>query len=237
MIRNAIHQTFSDVLTLPISGGSELVAQARRDVEAVVDLQDLGLSTIRSEEGASARSLRLEDVFGRRLATLNPDARRLLESACIAVDPISYSVAKNAVKLKSGDLTENLRMLSANHLIRSAGGDKEDHFEPYHSRIREIVVSTLSRARCAEVHREIAVALNASGDASNEALAHHWSGAGETNRAAKHARLAGDRAMASTDFEAASAWYRKAVAVATKQVHDSRKCAAPASISGTCTDV
>lgn len=42
----------SDVLTLPISGGSELVAQARRDVEAVVDLQDLGLSTIRSEEDA-----------------------------------------------------------------------------------------------------------------------------------------------------------------------------------------
>ncbi len=38
-----------DVATVPIGGGSELAAEDRRDVEAVVDLRDLGLTYIRPE--------------------------------------------------------------------------------------------------------------------------------------------------------------------------------------------
>ena len=38
-----------DVRTVPIGGGSDLVARRRRDVEAVVDLRDLGLSYIRRD--------------------------------------------------------------------------------------------------------------------------------------------------------------------------------------------
>ena len=166
---------------------------------------------VRSEEGAAAQSLRLEDVFSRRLATLEPNARLLLECACVAGDPIPYSVAQNSLKLKSEKLSECIRLLGAKRLLRSAGGDKEDHFEPYHARIREIVVSMLSDSRRAEYHHDIAVALGATGTASDEALARHWSGAGEAARASRHAQLAGDKAMASTDFEAASAWYRNAV--------------------------
>ena len=41
-----------NVLTVPIGGGSELVAEGRRDVEAVVDLRDLGLTYIRHEGDA-----------------------------------------------------------------------------------------------------------------------------------------------------------------------------------------
>jgi len=41
-----------NVLTVPIGGGSELVAEDRRDVEAVVDLRDLGLTYIRHEGDA-----------------------------------------------------------------------------------------------------------------------------------------------------------------------------------------
>jgi len=37
----------SHVRTVPIGGGSKLIAEARRDVEAVVDLRDLNLSSIR----------------------------------------------------------------------------------------------------------------------------------------------------------------------------------------------
>jgi len=39
----------SDVVTIPLGGGSHLVAGGRRDVQAVVDLRDLGLTYIRRE--------------------------------------------------------------------------------------------------------------------------------------------------------------------------------------------
>ncbi len=41
-----------DVVTVPLGGGSALIAEGRRDVEAVVDLRDLGLSYIRGEGDA-----------------------------------------------------------------------------------------------------------------------------------------------------------------------------------------
>lgn len=41
-----------EVVTAPIGGGSELVAEHRRDVEAVVDLRDLGLTYVRREGDA-----------------------------------------------------------------------------------------------------------------------------------------------------------------------------------------
>ncbi len=42
----------SSVTTVPIGGGSQLAAQRGRDVEAVVDLRDLGLSYVRGEGNA-----------------------------------------------------------------------------------------------------------------------------------------------------------------------------------------
>jgi len=42
----------SDVTTVPIGGGSDLIAEDSRDVEAVVDLQDLNLSYVRKEADA-----------------------------------------------------------------------------------------------------------------------------------------------------------------------------------------
>lgn len=41
----------SNVRTVPIGGGSELIAEARRGVEAVVDLRDLNLSYIQRDAG------------------------------------------------------------------------------------------------------------------------------------------------------------------------------------------
>jgi serine/threonine protein kinase len=205
------------------SGEAEQISRLTAECEGNPFLLSELARYVRSEEGAAAQSLRLEDVFSRRLATLNPDARLLLEFACIAGEPLSVAVARHAVKLKPENLSENLRMLNANRLIRSAGGKKEDHFEPYHSRIQEIVVSTLSTSRLAELHRDVAVALGAAGEASDEALARHWSGAGEANRAANHAKLAGDKAMTSTDFEAASAWYRVAVEQGSHTADESRR--------------
>ncbi|HLF28910.1 MAG TPA: FAD binding domain-containing protein [Anaerolineae bacterium] len=42
--------TRSDVATVPLGGGTQLVAEARREVQAVVDLRELGLSYVRRED-------------------------------------------------------------------------------------------------------------------------------------------------------------------------------------------
>ena len=41
-----------DVWTVPIGGGSQLIAEGRREVEAVVDLRDLNLAYVRRDGGA-----------------------------------------------------------------------------------------------------------------------------------------------------------------------------------------
>ena len=42
----------TEIPTVPIGGGSQLIGSGRRDVQAVVDLRDLGLSYVRREEDA-----------------------------------------------------------------------------------------------------------------------------------------------------------------------------------------
>ena len=85
------------VRTVPIGGGSKLIAEARRDVEAVVDLRDLNLSFIRLERdvlrvGATATLQALLDApesaqaWGGELtrALQHTAARNLREQGTIA---------------------------------------------------------------------------------------------------------------------------------------------------------
>ena len=86
-----------DVRTVPIGGGSKLIAAARRDVEAVVDLRDLNLSTIKQDRdmlcvGATATLQSLLDspesaqAWGGELARAlrHTAARSLREQGTIA---------------------------------------------------------------------------------------------------------------------------------------------------------
>lgn len=161
--------------------------------------------------GGSAPSLRLEDVFASRQASLAPGPRRVMECVCVAGDPIQEDVLRRAADLDPAPFQDAIQSLISGQLIRSASGDKEEHYETYHDRIREIAVSALSSMRRAEIHRALAVALDAWGEASAAQLARHWSAGEDSSRAALYARTAGDDAAASTDFDAAAGWYRSAL--------------------------
>jgi len=163
---------------------------------------------IRAVGSVEPGQVRLDDVIEARIGTLQQPARNLLDRICTASEPIPRTVARQAAGLDSEAFVRELRALRAATLIRPASGLREDCVEPYHDRIREVVVAGLDSEARASAHQDLAVALEASGQATDEQLARHWRGAGADARAAKHARAAAVAATASTDFDRAAGWLR-----------------------------
>src|SRR5262249_60537807 len=83
-----------------------------------------------------------------------------------------------------------LPVVRAGHLVRTRGVRDRDEIEASHDRIREAAVALLAASDQRDCHRRLAVALEGSERADPEAMALHWRGAGETERAAEYAEVA-----------------------------------------------
>jgi len=178
---------------------------------------------IQSVNDIDPGQLRLDEVLARRIAALPEPARKLLERICVAGEPINRVVAQQASKLDLQAFDRETRALRAASLIRAAGGRKEDHVEPYHDRIREVAVARLDGDALRRTHQDLAVALEASGTATEDQLARHWSGAGAGRRAAEHARSAAIEAVARSDFGRAAGWYQTALDVGNYTGEEARQ--------------
>lgn len=156
----------------------------------------------------------LQHVLESRLARLSPRARRLLDVIAVAGRPVAYSAAFRATDDGLEEATPDphlLMVLRAEHLVRSRGARDQIEVETYHDRIRETLVSALSRETIAATHLRLAAALEAEGDADPEALFSHFVAAGDTARALSFVELAADRAEAALAFARAAALYKKAL--------------------------
>jgi eukaryotic-like serine/threonine-protein kinase len=189
---------------------AELVATALRGgvnlARAGVVSDDAGasLSTV-ALAGVSLDGLILERVAG-----LSIEARRLLEIYAVAARPLAQGIAAAAADLDVRDPAAHRALRSA-RLVRSQGAKALDLAEVYHDRIREAVVGGMDPVRLQEIHRALAVALEASGQADPEVLAVHLEGAGDLARAGYFAALAADRAAGALAFERAARLYRLAL--------------------------
>ena len=96
-------------------------------------------------------------------------------------------------------------------MSQSAGSGREAKFEIHHDRIRETVVRRLDPASKRAWHGRLALALEATAEASAEALATHWAEAGDRTRAAGYAIAAADRAAETLAFDRAARLYRWAL--------------------------
>ncbi|MCA9716411.1 MAG: AAA family ATPase [Myxococcales bacterium] len=153
--------------------------------------------------------LSLEQVVRERLAQLEPAARRLLHVLAVASRPLPGPVALVAAELGPSQrgVVDSLR---ARHLARVHGARPEISLECYHDRIRETVLAQLDADTLRDCHRALAHALERAPQPDLGTIAQHLYGAGEIQRAARHALAAAERAVAAVAFNRAAQLYELA---------------------------
>jgi hypothetical protein len=160
---------------------------------------------------ADPAGLALDDMLGARIAELGPESRAVLELAAVAPRPLPLAVAAAGAGLAIDRATECASQLRIDRLLSTRPSAAGVALQPHHDRIRRCVLARLDPARSVARHRAIAAALEAAGSDDAEALALHWSQAGEPARATPHAARAGHAAMRAFSFERAAALFQLAL--------------------------
>ena len=163
-----------------------------------------------SESLAPACGVSLDEVLWRRVLSLPPKPRRLLEAIAVAGRPIRQGAACRAAGLGS-DGFDSLALLRAESLVRGKGTGILDEVEAYHDRIRETVVRRLSDADRASWNRQLAEVLEESEAADPETLAIHLEEAGQPVKAARYFQKAAEKAVDALAFDRAAKLYRRVV--------------------------
>ncbi len=153
----------------------------------------------------------LDDVLRTRVAELTDSARKILELIAVAGRPVVQEIVALAAAMSPSDYARCLVALRAANLVQTSGPRRTDTIAAYHDRVRESTVSQLEPETLTQDHRELALALEASGPCDPEALAEHWKGAGELERAASYAIRAATEADAMLAFDHAAKLYRIAL--------------------------
>ena len=194
-------------LLLPGSGATGRAARIAQETQGNPFFID---QLARHAAGDNSDGDSLESVLWNRVQLLPERSRRFMEVVAVAGQPIDLSVAASAAQLESGsfDLFASLR---AARLIRSRSKHGVTEAEPYHDRIREMIVARLPDAVRATHHRRLATALEASGATDFEALMQHFRAAGDTAKAAHWAVEAAQQSVNALAFAGAARLYRLAI--------------------------
>jgi tetratricopeptide (TPR) repeat protein len=153
--------------------------------------------------------LHLDDALRERVRRLDPQAQRLLHFITVAGLPVPQSAAARAADLDVATFSHHVATLRAANLVRTTGARPSDLIEPYHDRVRAAVQAGRSPAEIRRAHERIALGLESTGRADPEALASHWQGAGDNDKAAAYAAQAAERATKALAFERAAQLYRQ----------------------------
>ncbi|MEZ4252595.1 MAG: AAA family ATPase [Polyangiales bacterium] len=162
--------------------------------------------------GSSLEGVDLTDVLRRRVDALDERERALLTVVCVAGRPLGRDLARRASGA-SGDPQPLVSALRRGGLLRSRR-DVEGSvvLEPFHDLVRRAVTDGLASTRTRAVHTSLAEAYAKESRPDEEALAWHWEGAGELERAAHHAVRAAEAAFGALAWERAVRLYRSALA-------------------------
>src|SRR5262245_18225924 len=149
-------------------------------------------------------------VIERRLASLSPAVRRLLETVAVAGQPIPVSVVRRAAEVEIED-PPTVANLVVDRLarLRETSGPRES--ELYPDRIRETIVAAMSSDTRRERHLALATALEAEGGFDPSILAKQFQEAGDRPAAARHMFEAAEQASRVLAFDRAAQFYRLAL--------------------------
>src|SRR5262249_50402795 len=107
-------------------------------------------------------------------------------------------------------------------LIRTTGPRGGDRIEPYHDRIRTVVLGRISADALLTHHERLAQTLEAAERVDAEALAIHWREVGERKRASQYAAVAAGEAEVALAFDRAARLYRLALELQPPEGENSR---------------
>jgi serine/threonine protein kinase len=145
--------------------------------------------------------LSVEQMIGERLGRLSDSARRLAEVVAVGGQPLPISVAIRAAGVDPNETDELVAEVCGRRFARAGLRDGRDVLESTHDRIRERVVAQLPEPELRRLHTSLAQALEDAPARDGEAIAEHWLGAGDVQRAAAMAREAGEQAIAKFAFD------------------------------------
>ncbi len=156
-------------------------------------------------------SLKLEDVLWGIVGRLADAPLAVLETVSVASAPMAQEAVAKAAGLEGDAFAKAVSLLRVSHMVQTHGARGVDHIEPYHDRVRKAVLAHLDRTRLAEIHRRVALTLEAIEPLDPESLVVHWRGAGDLTRTVQFAALAGDRAAEALAFDRAASFYELAL--------------------------
>jgi len=159
----------------------------------------------------SSAPIRLDEALFARVSALEPAARAVLSIVALAGKPIAQETAARAAEMDFGGLSRMVTHLRTQNLVRTGGARRSDNVEPYHDRVREAVVERLDPQAKQRLHGKLALALEASAHADLEALAVHFHGAGDAERAAEYAARAASEALSALAFDRAARLYERSL--------------------------
>jgi serine/threonine protein kinase len=156
-------------------------------------------------------ALDLQEALHTRIERLELPARKALELVAVAGRPLTQETVAYATGMEMAAFGRVVAQLRVAHMVLTSGGRASDRIEPYHERVRQAVVKTLSKRERVGCHRRLALALEAARWPDGEALSLHWALAGEPVRAAKYAVAAAHQASEALAFDRAAACWERAL--------------------------
>ena len=160
-----------------------------------------------SATGATLAVLTLDQMVAERLDRLPDPARNLIEIVAVGGRPLPVSVVAEASEAATS-VNEIIGFLGARRFLRTGLRGGRDVVETIHDRIRETIVAQLPETKLRAYHDRLARSLQDAPGADAEAVALHWLGAGDTERAARFAEGAAEQAAAKVAFDQAIRLFR-----------------------------
>lgn len=148
-------------------------------------------------------------ILERRLDDLEDQTRRALDVVAVAGRPISRELLRRV----GGDHAagpSTLSRLRSNRLTRAIGTQGE-RLEPYHDRIRDVLVDRLDPGMRREIHLELARAIKATRNSDPETIGFHLEAADRPEKAASYYVDAADAAADNLAFDLAAQLFERAL--------------------------
>lgn len=160
----------------------------------------------------------VKEMIARRLGHLDPKTIEWLRVAAVIGRDFDASLLEQLVALDEEQFLAALEeALAAGVLLESTSDPGGYSFS--HALIREALYEGMSAPRRARIHRRVGEALEAAGDASARALAHHFTRAAtpvDAEKAITYASRAGEEAARALAHEEAAEHYTRALEVLTR---------------------